>query len=105
MMEVTVTSKLHAQAERTKKQKREEKSTSGGENVGLVLKAVPASQEDLQLRAHSRCKRRLMDSASAALVLSSDAAPHQVACIMPVLIDSLLFGHWSLLVLGPCVLP
>ena len=53
-----------------------------------VLKAVPASQEDLHLRAHSRCKRRLMDSASAALVLSSDEAPHQVACIMLVLIDS-----------------
>ena len=64
--------------------------TQSNTDVGeqLLLKAVPASQEDLHLRAHSRCKRRLMDSASAALVLSSDEAPHQVACIMLVLIDS-----------------
>ena len=71
-----------------------------------VLKIVPASQEDPQLSRHTVGVSVGSPGAQAQLLfLSSDATAHQSARIMRDSIDTLLFGHWSLLVLGPCVLP
>ena len=71
-----------------------------------LLKAVPASQEDLQLWAHSRCKRSLIGIAGAALVLSSDADGYQPARVMRgFLIDEFTFHYRVLLVSAPGVSP